>query len=123
MAGRLDFLAQHGWQTMTTIMINVVLLIHIFLLFLSLWVTDFDCPICQCEGTVVKLKCEQELAREKKDFEVNFKKGKEKAEQDGGKEPRKTGPPLMTYACACHTMHTLCGDVTSTACMECKVRG
>jgi hypothetical protein len=26
-AQRLDFLGQHGWQTMTTIMINVVLLI------------------------------------------------------------------------------------------------
>jgi hypothetical protein len=72
---------------------------------------------------VVKLKCEQELAREKKDFEANFKKRKEKAEKDGGKKPRKTGSPLMMYACACHTMHTLRGDVTSTTCTECKVRG
>jgi hypothetical protein len=29
----------------------------------------------------------------------------------------------MTYACACHTMRTLCGDVTSTTCTECMVRG
>ena len=72
---------------------------------------------------MVKLKCEQELAREKKDFEANFKKRKEKAKNDGGKKPRKAGSPLMLYACACHTMHTLCGDVTSTICMECKVRG
>jgi hypothetical protein len=72
---------------------------------------------------VVKLKCERELAREKKYFEANFKKRKEKAKNDGGKKPRKTGSPSMTYACACHTMRTPCGDVTSTTCMECKVRG
>jgi hypothetical protein len=53
---------------------------------------------------VVKLKCEWELAREKKDFKAKFKKRKEKAEKDGGKKPRKTGSPLMTYACACHVM-------------------
>jgi hypothetical protein len=73
---------------------------------------------------VVKLKCEQELAREKKDFKANFKKRKEKAKKDGGKKPpRKTGSPSMTYTCACHMMHTLCGDVTSTTCTESKVRG
>ncbi len=43
---------------------------------------------------MVKLKCEQELAREEKDFEANFKKRKEKAKKDGGK-PRKTGSPSM----------------------------
>jgi hypothetical protein len=42
---------------------------------------------------------------------------------DGGKKPRKTGSPLMTYACACHMMRTLRGDVTSSTCTECKVRG
>jgi hypothetical protein len=41
------------------------------------------------QGAVVKLKCEQELAREKKDFEANFKKMKEKAKKDGGKKPIK----------------------------------
>ncbi len=72
---------------------------------------------------MVKLKCEQELVREKKDFVANFKKRKEKAEKDGEKKPRKTGSPSMMYACACHTMRTLCGDVTSTTYTECKVRG
>ncbi len=72
---------------------------------------------------MVKLKCEQELVREKKDFEANFTKRKEKAKKDGGKKPRKTGSLLMMYACACHTMRTLCGDVTSTTCTKCKVRG
>ncbi len=61
--------------------------------------------------------------REKKDFEANFKNRKEKAKKDGGKKRRKTGPPSMTYACACHMMCTLRGDVTSTTCTECKVRG
>ena len=65
---------------------------------------------------MVKLKCEQELAREKKNFEANLKKWKEKAENDGGKKPRKAGSPLMMYACACHTMRILRGDVTSTTC-------
>jgi hypothetical protein len=55
---------------------------------------------------VVKLKCERELASKKKDFEANFKKRKEKAEKDGGKKPRKTGSPSMTYACSCHMMRT-----------------
>jgi hypothetical protein len=66
---------------------------------------------------MVKLKCERELAREKKDFEANFKKRKEKDKKDGEKKPRKT------YACACHMMRTLRGDVTSTSRMECRVRG
>jgi hypothetical protein len=113
MAGRLD-----SWMT------SLLLLIQIFLLLsLSLYVADFDCPTCQCRGAVVKLKCEQELVRDKKDFEANFKKRKEKAKKDSGKKPRKTGSPLMMYACTCHTMRTLCGDVTSTTCTECKVRG
>ena len=55
---------------------------------------------------MVKLKCERELASKKKDFEANFKKRKEKAEKDGGKKPRKTGSPSMTYACSCHMMRT-----------------
>ncbi len=61
--------------------------------------------------------------REKKDFEANFKKRKEKAKKDGGKKPRKTRSQLMTYACRCHTMRTLCCDVTGTMCTEFKVRG
>ncbi len=65
---------------------------------------------------MVKLKCDRELAREKKDFEANFKKRKEKAKNDGGKKPRKAGSPLMMYACTCHTMCTLHGDVASTTC-------
>ncbi len=54
---------------------------------------------------------------------MNFKKWKEEAEKDGEKKPRKIGSPSMVYACACHMMQTLCGDVTSTTCTECKVRG
>jgi hypothetical protein len=61
--------------------------------------------------------------REKKGFKANFKKRKEKTKKYGGKKPRKTGSPSMMYACACHTMRTLCGDVTSTTCTECKVSG
>jgi hypothetical protein len=47
---------------------------------------------------VPKLKSEQELAREKKDFNTNFKKRKKKTKKDGGMKPRKTGTPLMKYA-------------------------
>jgi hypothetical protein len=72
---------------------------------------------------VVTLKCEQELVRDKKDFDTNFKKRKEKAKKDGGKKPRKTDAPFMMYTCANHTMRNLRDDVTSTMCTYCKVRG
>ncbi len=66
---------------------------------------------------------EYELAKRKREHLSEFKKRKEHVHRDGTKKPRKTRAPSMTYACACHTMRTLCGDIASTTCIECKVRG
>ncbi len=66
---------------------------------------------------------EHELTKRKREHLSEFKKRKEHAHRDGRKKPRKARAPSMTYTCACHTMRTLCGDIASPTCIECKVRG
>jgi len=101
---------------------------------LSVQVADFNCPLCQCVGTVVKMDDPKEIKKQQNEYERDFlKKVKEYEKTTKGngngkgkgdaKKPRKTGYPEMHYACACPHMRTYRGDIASSTCKDCKARG
>lgn len=91
-------------------------------------VAEFDCPLCQCKGTVVEVGNKSDIKKRQAIFEKEFQKKKkdfEVSKKSGGtaKAPCRSGYPEMRYACACPSMRTFREDITSSTCKDCKARG
>jgi hypothetical protein len=85
----------HGWK-----LIKTFYLVH----YLS--VAEFDCPSCECKGTVMTLIEVDDLRRQKTAFTTEFEKRMLEFNNGVGKKPRRTKFPQQQYACCCPTMRT-----------------
>jgi hypothetical protein len=69
----------------------------------------------------------KELKKQQEDYERKFSKKKKDNEKLKGKgeakKPRCTAYPEIHYACSCPYMRTYHGDIDSSTCKDCKVRG
>ncbi len=67
----------------------------------------------------------KELKKQQDDYEHEFLKKKKDYDKvkGGAKKPRCTAYLEMHYACSCLYMRTYHGDIDSSTCKDCKVRG
>jgi hypothetical protein len=87
-------------------------------------VADFDCPSCDCKGTVIAINDEGELGRQQKLFTHEYNRRMADWESKVVKvRPRKTKYPQQQYACSCSRMITMHGDILSSTCKDCIANG
>ena len=87
-------------------------------------VADFDCPSCDCKGTVIAINDEGELGRQQKLFTHEYNRRMADWESKVVKvRPRKTKYSQQQYACSCSRMITMRGDILYSTCKDCIANG